>query len=242
MLREKNPQKNKSSCVNHKVYQYLSSGRSAKMTNKTSGTRSAAVTGAWQEMLESLTPSEGWGASSLIRTSCHLWRPPRQTLGVGGVVSSASRRGLAPAGRVTWALWLLPRLCSPRVCEGLGDRPEPPWLSAWISLLWENGQPREPRVDKWVHNGPRPLGGIDLESDSGCDWYCLVETSDMPGSKCEQVSWKHRLGDVAVYGRTPAFRLLCCCFFNFLSIRHPKYSMRSSIFPNLMFGCSSLFL
>lgn len=29
------------------------------MTNKTSGTESAAVTGAWQEMPESLTPSEG---------------------------------------------------------------------------------------------------------------------------------------------------------------------------------------
>lgn len=70
-----------SSCVNHKVYQCLSSGRSAKMTSETSGTQSAAVTGAWQEMLESLTPSEGWGASSLIRTSCHPWWPPWQTWG-----------------------------------------------------------------------------------------------------------------------------------------------------------------
>lgn len=66
-------------CVNHRVYQCLSSGRGVKMTNKTSGTLTAAVTGAWQEMLESLTPSEGWGASGLIRTSCHLWRPPWQT-------------------------------------------------------------------------------------------------------------------------------------------------------------------
>lgn len=62
MLREKKKNMHtstQSSCVNHKVYQYLSSGGSAKMTNKTSGTQSAAVTGAWQEMLESLTPSEG---------------------------------------------------------------------------------------------------------------------------------------------------------------------------------------
>lgn len=66
-------------CVNQRVYQCLSLGRGAKMTNKTSGTESAAVTGAWQEMPESLTPSEGWGAGGLIRTSCHLWRPPRQT-------------------------------------------------------------------------------------------------------------------------------------------------------------------
>lgn len=65
--------------VNHRVYQCLSSGRGDKMTNKTSGTQSAAVTGAWQEMLESLTPSEGWGAGGLIRTSCHLWRRPWQT-------------------------------------------------------------------------------------------------------------------------------------------------------------------
>lgn len=65
--------------VNQKVYQCLSSGRGAKMTNKTSGTQSAAVTGAWQEMPESLTPSEGWRASGLIRTSCHLWQPPWQT-------------------------------------------------------------------------------------------------------------------------------------------------------------------
>lgn len=66
-------------CVNQKVYQCLSSGRGAKMTNKTSATQSAAVTGVWQEMSESLTPSEGWRASGLIRTSCHLWRPPWQT-------------------------------------------------------------------------------------------------------------------------------------------------------------------
>lgn len=30
-------------------------------------------------MHESLTPSEGWGVISLIRTSCHLWWPPWQT-------------------------------------------------------------------------------------------------------------------------------------------------------------------
>lgn len=68
-----------SGCVNQRVYQCLSSGRGARMTNKTSGIESAAVTGAWQEMPESLTPSEGWGATGLIRTSCHLWRPPWQT-------------------------------------------------------------------------------------------------------------------------------------------------------------------
>lgn len=68
-----------SGCVNQRVYQCLSSGRGARMTNKTSGTVSAAVTGAWQEMPESLTPSEGWGATGLIRTSCHLWQPPWQT-------------------------------------------------------------------------------------------------------------------------------------------------------------------
>lgn len=66
-------------CVNQKVYQCLSSGWGAKMTNKTSVTVSAAVTAAWQEMSESLTPSAGWGAISLIRTSCHLWWPPWQT-------------------------------------------------------------------------------------------------------------------------------------------------------------------
>lgn len=41
--------------------------------------RSAAVTGAWQELPESLTPSEGWRARGLIKTSCHLWWPPWQT-------------------------------------------------------------------------------------------------------------------------------------------------------------------
>lgn len=68
-----------SQCVNQRVYQCLSSGSGIKMTRKTSGTENAAVTGAWQEMPESLTPSEGWWASGHVRTSCHLWRPPWQT-------------------------------------------------------------------------------------------------------------------------------------------------------------------
>lgn len=83
-------------------------------------------------------------------------------------VSFVSRGGLAPAGRVTQALWLLPWLRSPRV-RGPGRQ-----ARATVTVCLDQPAPGE-----WTAPGascgqmsaqwPRPLGGTDLESDRGCD-------------------------------------------------------------------------
>ena len=145
-------------CVNQKVYQCLSSGRGAKMTNKTSGTASAAVTEAWQEMPESLTPSEGWGASGLIRISCHLWQPPWQTWEWAWETERSGTSWQSDPGPVAAALAMQHR----RV-RSLGDRPGPLRLSGWISSPWERGQPQDPHVDKWGHKGLVHWVGLTLK-------------------------------------------------------------------------------
>lgn len=174
------------------------------MTNKTSGTPSAAVSGVRQEMLESLTPSEGWGDSSLIRTPCHLWWPPWQTWGWVLWVAEVWHQ---------LAEWPRPCGCCPGYavpeCEGLGDRPEPPWLSAWISLLRENGQPREPHVDKWVHNGLVHWAGLTLKAT-----VAVTDTVWCEQVTCQVANGSRFPGNINWDALRFKFTVFFCCFFN----------------------------
>lgn len=140
------------------------------MTNKTSGARSAAVTGAWQELPESLTPSEGWRARGLIKTSCHLWWPPWQTWqwaweSERSGTSWQSDPGPVAAALATWC------------------RSVPAWETSQghhdcLPASTLTGREDSPRITMWATEGAklRLLGGIDLETYSSRDWSSSLET------------------------------------------------------------------
>lgn len=138
-------------CVNQTVYQCLSWGRGAKMTNKTCGTASAAVAGAWWDVPQSLAPSEGWKAGSLIRTSCQQWWPPQPTEERASEAESGTSWQSDP-GPVAPALALRGHSdCLPR------------------SAHPERGQPRDFTVGDGQHKDC-VLCGTDLGNDISVDW------------------------------------------------------------------------
>lgn len=97
------------------------------------------------ELLKSLTPSVGWGAGGLIRTSCHCRCPWWQRWGWAAESERSGTSWQSDPGPVAAALAMQP------VFVSLGDRPGPPWLSAWINSWWKKGQPEDSFVDYCGH-------------------------------------------------------------------------------------------
>lgn len=138
------------------------------MTNKTSGTKSAAVTGAWQETPEWLTPSVGWGgATGHIRTSCHLWRPPRQTWEWAWETERSGTSWQSDPGPVAPALAMqCQSMRAQETGQGHSNCLPQSALAGERTAPCPCGQLRAQRHC--------PLGGIDLETYSRREWSWLV--------------------------------------------------------------------
>lgn len=144
------------------------------MTNKTSGSECSCDWGLAGDAWFTNTYRGGWGASSLIRTSWHLWRAQWQTR------KKLERHGdMAPAGRVTLAPWLLPWFCSARVCR-LGRQARDITTVCMDQLSVGERTASGSSCGQVKAEGPQPEGGINLDTYSSHDSSCLLKRTKWP--------------------------------------------------------------